>query len=290
LFNKNLISIVLMKGVSVESHVDYIRRHSRRIPPPRGPSAARGALPRPPRAVLFDLYGTLFSQSRRRGWSPFSRERAAARFVKRHRLETTAAALAEALRRKILEEHAGRKASGTEYPEVRIERIWSGLFPGLRSSETECLAIEWELAVNPIRPMRGSAKLLEFLRARGTALGIVSNAQFYTPLFFEAFFGEKPEDLGFRPDLCIYSFELGVAKPQSSLFELAARRLEEAGIGRRETLMVGNDPANDIAPAASCGFMTALIADPRKRTEARTSGAGPDVVAGSLTVLQTMLA
>jgi putative hydrolase of the HAD superfamily len=242
--------------------------------------------------VLFDVYGTLFLQSPGRRWGPFSSKRTVTRIIKRHRLGTTPAALEAALRREILEAHAARKASGVEYPEVRIERIWRGLYPDREDAEIERLAIAWELAVHPAWPMPGSADLIAFLRAREMALGIVSNAQFYTPLYFEAFFGERPEGLGFRPELCIYSFEHGAAKPQKSLFELAARRLADEGIGRHETLMVGNDPLNDIASAASCGFMTAFLTAgfAEKESEAPAEqGSGPDVVIGALADLQALL-
>jgi len=48
------------------------------------------------------------------------------------------------------------------------------------------LAVEYECRVNPVWPMPAALETIETLRARGFRLGIVSNAQFYTPLIIEA--------------------------------------------------------------------------------------------------------
>jgi putative hydrolase of the HAD superfamily len=96
-------------------------------------------------------------------------------------------------------------------------------------------------------------------------LGIISNAQFYTPLLFEAFFGALPEKIGFDPELLMYSFEMGEAKPSSRLFNKAASVLAGRGINARNCLFVGNDMFTDIWGAQSAfsegeGFQTALFA------------------------------
>ena len=50
--------------------------------------------------------------------------------------------------------------------------------------------------------MPGAAETLAALQQRGLLLGIVSNAQFYTPLMIEALLGKPPGELGFLPELC----------------------------------------------------------------------------------------
>jgi putative hydrolase of the HAD superfamily len=117
--------------------------------------------------------------------------------------------------------------------------------------------------------MPGAARLLSFLKAAGFVLGIVSNAQFYTPLLFEAFFGGTPEALGFSPELLIYSYRVGEAKPSPVLFEKARDALMKQGIGENETVCLGNDMRNDIYGAAQAGFRTVLFAGDRRSLRLR---------------------
>jgi putative hydrolase of the HAD superfamily len=224
--------------------VRMIRRNSRFLrPPPARRCAAKtsGSLPRQPRAILFDVYETLLVRTGPRWPDPASEE------------------LSSALAQAIAAEHASQLAGGVLHPEVLIEAIWARLLPGREEQEYRFLAASWESRTRPVIPAPGCRALLRKLRRMNLALGLVSNAQFYTPLVFEALLGGRPEQIGFSPSLCIYSFQHGVAKPARELFELAAQGLAAMGIGRNETVMVGNDLADDISPAAACGFMTVRI-------------------------------
>ena len=53
------------------------------------------------------------------------------------------------------------------------------------------LATEYECRVNPVWPMPGARDCLRELAGAGLALGIVSNAQFYTPPMLQALLGES---------------------------------------------------------------------------------------------------
>jgi putative hydrolase of the HAD superfamily len=121
-------------------------------------------------------------------------------------------------------------------------------------------ALRYELAINPVFPKPGVPELFEKLKNLGIILGIISNAQFFTPLLFEVFFDKSPEALGFDPRLLIYSFELGEAKPSPVLFKKAADELRSRGISPDTVLYVGNDMLKDIYGAAATGFKTALFA------------------------------
>jgi len=121
-------------------------------------------------------------------------------------------------------------------------------------------ALEYEALVNPAWPMPGLRTALSDLRRAGILLGILSNAQFYTPSLFECFLGAGPRALGFREELTLYSFELGLAKPSPRLFAIARARLQAAGVRPGRVLMVGNDALRDLAPARAAGFQTALFA------------------------------
>jgi putative hydrolase of the HAD superfamily len=108
--------------------------------------------------------------------------------------------------------------------------------------------------------MPGALAAIQSLKAAGITLGLISNAQFFTPLLFEAFFGSSPAGLGFDPGLLVYSYRIGEAKPSPALFAGALDRLAALGLAAENCLYVGNDMLNDIAPAITAGFKTLLFA------------------------------
>jgi putative hydrolase of the HAD superfamily len=141
------------------------------------------------------------------------------------------------------------------------------------------LAAEYEAWVNPVWPMPGLRVALAGLRRQGKRLGILSNAQFYTPCLCECFLGAGPRELGFDEELILYSFQAGLAKPSPRLFAMAAERLQAAGLRPRETLFVGNDARRDLVPAREAGFQTALFAgDARSLRGAGEAGAATAVI------------
>jgi putative hydrolase of the HAD superfamily len=211
--------------------------------------------------------------------------------------------------------------SGTTYPEVRTEEIWAdflrqqwapppggpGTPPGVPeegpgagmptdgNAAAEELALRYELTVNPVYPMPGAEETLGILRRRGIRLGLISNAQFFTPLLFEAFFGAPPELLGFDPELLIYSYKLGEAKPSPALFAPAVRRLESLGQKTEQVLYVGNDMLNDMYAASEAGFRTGLFAGDRRSLrlregDPRVRGLRPDRVIRALGDMPGMIA
>ncbi|MDR2048490.1 MAG: HAD family hydrolase [Treponema sp.] len=171
--------------------------------------------------------------------------------------------------------HEKAFAAGRAFPEIRVEEIWAGydgpvpekwglsnrgLTPSGRNQTVRERAVLYELAINPVYPMPGAAETIGELKDSGLVLGIISNAQFFSPLLFKAFFGKTPAEMGFDPRLLIWSFEEAEAKPSARLFEKAAARLNERGMGPDEAVYVGNDMKNDIVPAAAAGFKTVLFA------------------------------
>jgi putative hydrolase of the HAD superfamily len=189
--------------------------------------------------------------------------------------------------------HERLRASGIAFPEVRIERIWGGLFPGRSDNELRRLAIDYELATHSCWPMPGCRSVIASIADRGVRLGIVSNAQFYTPLFFQAFFARTTKELGFHPSLCVYSYRHRAGKPGPELYELAKKRLSRLGISAPEAVMVGNDLENDVAAARPAGFMTVLVTGdrrmPRVSDGGRTLRARPDAVIDRLSSLDRLI-
>jgi putative hydrolase of the HAD superfamily len=251
------------------------------------------------RAVLFDVYGTLFLSGS--GEVGATRET-----VCRHAIAGALESLgarqddklaADGVHRyleTIDESHARSREQGIEHPEVNIVEIWRRVVAELSCSgwldgrdwndeRLKRLAVEYEGRVNPVWPMPGIDECLADLSGRGLALGIVSNAQFYTPLLFGALLGKAAESLGFDPELQFYSYRFGQAKPGLFLHRRAIDALARRGIPPGQTLYVGNDMLNDVWPAAGVGFRTALFAgDARslrlREDDWRLEGVSPDLV------------
>lgn len=263
--------------------VRLIKKNSSRIRfvPTGIPSS--GSLPRTPRAVLFDVYGTLFLQVPRADKSVES-------FVRTNGLRLTPPQLADSLGRAVAARLEQLRGRGNAFPEVRIDRVWGGLFPGRSDEDLRRLAVGYELAIHSCWPAPACRRAIAALSGRGLRLGIVSNAQFYTPLFFQAFFARTPEELGFHPSLCLYSCRYGAAKPGPVLYELAKSRLGRLGIPAQEAVMVGNDPRNDTAAARHAGFMTVLAAGDKRMQRPIDGGlARPDAVIDRLSSLYPLI-
>jgi len=276
---------------------DIIRRHSRPVRPQ--PTGWRPRLHRLPniKAVLFDIYGTLFVSKDRDGTSADPsdantaiREALAAVGWNHDQVPSAAADRLTAMIRVV---HAAARKQGISHPEVDIEEIWrltlrtlamdaSSTTPPLDAEQIRRLAVEFECRTNPVWPMPHAAWCLKTLRESGIQLGVLSNAQFYTKELFPALLGGTTNEFGFAPELQFYSFEFGFAKPGLQLHTAARAALDSLGIRPEETLCVGNDMVNDIAPAVHLGFRTALFAGDQHSLRADVafghSGIAPDII------------
>ncbi|MBI9019971.1 MAG: HAD family hydrolase [Verrucomicrobia bacterium] len=168
--------------------------------------------------------------------------------------------------------HETARDDGIEFPEVEISRVWKKtiekfhrlelLKPDDDPQRILQLAVEYECRVNPVWPMPGALETIAFLKKRGFRLGIVSNAQFYTPLIIEALFGKSVEALGFDPALCVWSYKKHHAKPSGELFQCLETDFSK-------TLYVGNDMLNDIWTATEAGCRTVLFAGDQRSLRLR---------------------
>ena len=143
------------------------------------------------------------------------------------------------------------------------------------------------MRANPVWPMPGLERVVESLSSAGMQLGIISNAQFFTPLLFPALTGSTLAELGFRTELCYYSYQHGQAKPGLFMFERARETLSQLGMAPGQVLYIGNDVLNDMMPAGKIGFRTALFAGDRRSLrlregDARVAGVEPDLVVSAL--------
>ena len=197
-----------------------------------------------------------------------------------------------------------RAPRGVEYPEIDIREVWrevlaewvaAGSIPPLADAfDFEQMAVAYEVRANPVWPMPGLEPCLAEIRRRNLLMGIVSNAQFFTPMLFPALLESSLESLGFDPQIQYYSYRHGEAKPGEGLYRRAAESLASRSITADEVVYVGNDLLNDMTPAAGVGFRTALFAgDARsyrpREGDRRVAGIEPDLVLTELTQLAECL-
>ncbi len=260
------------------------------------------------RAVLFDVYGTMFiSGSGDIGVAQESGEAnalIAAFAASGYHGWLDAERCVQCLFEIIQAHHERARASGIEYPEVNIVDVWSECLeemarcdwgePVGADFDVRRLAVEYEVRINPTWPMPELLECLGQIRAADLAMGIISNAQFYTLHMFSGLVDRTLADLGFDSDLQFYSFHHLRAKPDPFLYQLASKALAKRGILAEKVLYVGNDMLNDVQAAASVGFRTALYAGDRRSLrwragEPRVGESQPDVVLTDLRSLSVCI-
>ncbi|MGC9452067.1 MAG: HAD family hydrolase [Oceanipulchritudo sp.] len=286
--------------------IEHTRNHSRRLhPKPTGEEPRLQPFPGI-KAVIFDIYGTLFisgsgdiSLAEEEDRSPAI---AGALATAGYRILSPQAPWSDHLLDCIRKFRELRKVDGIAFPEVRIEEVWAAFIGEATAmgwlegdGDIRLAIVDHECRVNPAWPMPGLGEILGWIRSRGLLLGIVSNAQFYTPLLFPALLGCRLEELGFREDCSVWSYVEREGKPSIRLYQLLAERLAERDILPRQVLYIGNDMRNDIRPARETGFATALFAgDARslrwRREDPRCRDLQPDLVLTNLRQIEQVLA
>ena len=238
------------------------------------------------KAMLFDVYGTLLiSRSGDTGLHAEShnRKRMLVGVLERYGIDRTPEDLMDSLSRTIENDHDSLRQEGIDYPEVDIVRVWQRILGLGDTVRVKAFALEFEMIVNPVYPMPGLEDLLSACRGQDLLLGIISNAQFYTPLLLERLLGSSLDECGFDLQLTFFSYRFRIAKPSSFMFERAAEIFSHRGVPPDAVLYVGNDMRNDILPAKTIGFQTALFAGDQRSLQRRTDDARcrhlvPDVI------------
>lgn len=157
------------------------------------------------KAILFDIYGTLRISAS--GDIGHQEMRAEAMDQALHRVTSSASPIdpQHALTRykdHIEQAHASMKQRGVAYPEIDILDIWRQLLAefdvgaghsSTSPQELRRLAFAFECNINPVWPMPHFKPILQRLFESDMYLGMISNAQFYTPILVNFFLGH-PED------------------------------------------------------------------------------------------------
>jgi len=256
------------------------------------------------KAVLFDIYGTLLiSEAGDIGLTRLDDESTVSFVIElktgseEFRVSRIKSILADLIAR-----HHSRireNCSGIDYPEVDIIVLWHEIFQelGFENYGIEELyrnALRFEILSNRVCLMPGLRSLFRSLQKRKIPQGIVSNAQFYTPLILEFLTGMTLRELGFRREFSAWSFELKRGKPDAGIFDSPLKALNRAGFQNSEILYVGNDMLNDIASASALGMKTALFAGDRRSLrlregDPRIAGVVPDHIITELKQLKPVL-
>lgn len=251
----------------------------------------------PIRAILFDIYGTLFMSASGdigSGQKKIMPDVRFTRLLKKYGMPFSAQQASDALFKAIESDHAAKRARGIDYPEIEIDRIWMAVLQFSDIKNARNFAVEYEMIANPVYPMPGLSQTLIALRKKSIPVGIISNAQFFTPHIFDLFCSGFPDAIGFDPDLIFYSYKYGFAKPSFFLFEKAAAALAEKGMTADQVLYVGNDMLNDISTAHAVGFQTCLFAGDQRSLRLRENDptcetVSPDAVIKELNQLTDMI-
>jgi len=228
------------------------------------------------KVIFWDVYGTLVTAQRGNLDSLLQREAelrvAFERIVKNFGLNVSAERLHKLFLRGIQAEREARVAQGIAHPEVRVDEIWFKLLEKFEPEKPPTINFAREVALffqrqaNPTQLQPHAFDVLTALKQRGLRHGIVSNAQFYTPIELSALLRDESAcaictyESIFDPLFVFFSFDLGVAKPDLALFRRAVEALTRENIMPDDCVFVGNSPVNDIAPAQHIGFKTVLFA------------------------------
>lgn len=191
------------------------------------------------------------------------------------------AEMLESFKREVALVHQKDKSDDKPYPEIDILSVWEHIINSNKKNLVingslciKCFTFVFEVLSNRIYPMPGMHEVITHLAGRSMPLGIVSNAQFYTPVILNYFMNGSVSESElvhpFDDELTIFSYQCKRSKPDSYLFEMLKDSCHRKyGIYPNEILFVGNDMFRDVYPAHLAGFKTALFAGDMKSLRMR---------------------
>ena len=179
--------------------------------------------------------------------------------------------------------HAEARKNNVPYPEIDIMSIWEIVLLHARrkkliefngDANIMRMTCIFEFLSNKVYPMPGMKEAILGLSDRDYPLGIVSNAQFYTPVVMNYFLnntiGLNEDILHFDPELTVYSYRLGIGKPDTGLFaDLIPVLKDKYKLKPEEVMFVGNDMLKDVFASNNVGFKTALFAGDKRSLRLR---------------------
>lgn len=231
------------------------------------------------KAVIFDIYGTLLISASgdvdKASYSASMIKKAllAANFKIINDTEESYDIIYSSYNECLKAHHQKGKDEGRPYPEVNILEVTKdalkkaeeeGRIEATEDSDIKLFNFVFELQTNHVWPMPQMQNVIKTLGESDLLLGIVSNAQYYTPVIMNHFlYGEEIDTdviAPFKKELCVYSYQELRGKPDTALFEKLVPELASLGITPEEALFVGNDMLKDIYTASQVGFKTVFFA------------------------------
>lgn len=294
-----------------KDYTGYIRPYLKELKPlevrPTGATTNVSAFK--PKAVIFDIYGTLLisaSGDVDKAEYDSSMIKKALDAASVEILENTSQAfdrIYDIFNITIAQHYENGRLEGRPHPEVDIIAVWTetlekaaveGLISLTSKPDILLFVFVFELQTNPIWPMPGMEAMIKKLGDTGVAMGIVSNAQFYTPVMLNhlLYDEQKPgaEVFPFKNDICVYSYQKLRGKPDVALYEYLLPSLEARGIKPEEVLYVGNDMLKDMYAASQIGLKTVFFAGDMRayrlhEGDERVANVTPDFVITELSQL-----
>jgi FMN phosphatase YigB (HAD superfamily) len=256
------------------------------------PRKARPHLKRLPgvRVVTFAAYGTLLSISGGELYfvhpQPFIMEAALEKTIHEFKMWQSMSRkpgkpseYMARIYRDILDDMCMTCSSGSErHPEIRSDELWDRIVKRLIKNEykydeafygsvhelCEKIAYFFHSSLQGIGPEPGAMPALRTLKERGILLGLVTDAQCFTPVHLLRALRQQGKlatlsEL-FEPELEAMSFQVGARKPSERLFRAVVAALAQRDIAPNQALHVGSSLPGDVMPARRLGFHTALFA------------------------------
>jgi FMN phosphatase YigB (HAD superfamily) len=199
-----------------------------------------------------------------------------------------------------------------DIPEVDAVLLWMKMIRLLQQKEytydeaefgtleqfSEKVAFFFHSSLQGLEAEEGSLQALRSLFQAGIRVGLVADAQRFTPVQMLRAFRQhgtlRSLDELFDPALATLSYREGIRKPSRSLYQHALERFRRMGIAASQILMVGSRIADDLAIAKEVGMRTALLAADRTslaatREELADPQVRPDRLLTSLTQLREIV-
>jgi putative hydrolase of the HAD superfamily len=240
-------------------------------------------------AVVFDIYGTLLISASGDIDQAEMSEKNLERALKEAGIkiiDNSGSALTEILKdfeNTVSIIHDSYKKNDIPHPEIDILSVWeivlihakrNKLVDYTDDADIMRMTCVFEFLSNQVYPMPNMKKVISAIKKKGIPLGIVSNAQFYTPVIMNYMLNGKFELTekikGFKKTLTVFSYKFGRAKPDAYLFAEVSNALQRKfKINPENVLFVGNDMLKDIYPSAQEGFKTVLFAGDKRSLRMR---------------------
>jgi putative hydrolase of the HAD superfamily len=141
-----------------------------------------------------------------------------------------------------------RVDAGGYRPRDQVHEMLAESLPWLEPVSAEVLIAFWyDLFPKLSIPLPHVRETLKALQARGIKLGLVTNGK-------SKIQNRKVDALGLREflDLILVSEDVGIKKPDPSIFEIALERLQ---LEAAQVWMVGDHPVNDVLGARGAGLV-----------------------------------